>query len=207
MSSRTPSATTEAVSAITTTGATISGIADPGSAAGTYQFQYGTTRSYGHSTSAVALSANAAAATVTAKLTKLKPGTTYHYRLVVSGVDGGDRTFTTKKAAPRKLTLTASPKTERRAPYRYKVSGMLTRPSGYPKSASCKGTVTVSFHDGKKVVARVHAKLAKNCKYSAGVTIKARKLHGKGSLKVTASFGGNAVLATKTAKAVTVKFG
>jgi hypothetical protein len=202
-----PSVTTEAVSAITTTSATVSGVAAPGSAAGTYQFQYGTTKSYGHSTAVVALTANAAAAKVTAKLTKLKSGTTYHYRLVVSGVAGADKTFTTKKPAPRKLTLTASPKTDPLAPYKYKVSGTLTPPPGYTKSVTCKGTVTVSFADGKKVVARVRAKLAKTCRYSASTTIEARKLHGRGSLKVTANFGQNATLTAGTAKAVTVKFG
>jgi hypothetical protein len=202
-----PSATTEAASAITTTSVIISGTAAPGSAAGTYQFQYGTTKSYGHGSSVGALTANAAAAKVTAKLTHLKSGTTYHYRLVVSGVAGADKTFTTKKPAPRKLTLTASPKTDRSAPYKYKVSGTLTPPPGYTKAVTCKGTVTVSFNDGKKLVARVRAELAKTCRYSASTTIKARTLHGKGSLKVTARFGQNAALTAGTAKAVTVKFG
>jgi hypothetical protein len=203
----TATATTGSASAITTTGATVSGTASPGSAAGTYMFEYGTSTSYGKDTTPAALAANAAAATVTAKLTGLKPGTKYHYRLVVSGVAGADKTFTTKKDSARKLTLAVKPKTDTKAPYKYKASGALTLPSGVSKSTGCKGTITITFKHGKKTVATVHAKLAKTCKYSGTASIKGSKLKGHGSLKLGASFSGNTTIAGKTAKALTVKFG
>jgi hypothetical protein len=199
-------AKTGAASGITATSATVSGTATAGSAAGSTMFQYGTSKSYGSDTKAVAVAANAPAKIVTAKLSGLKAGTTYHYRLVVSGVAGADRTFTTKKN-PRKLTLTVKPKSDAAAPYRYQASGKLTLPAGVTKKAGCKGTVTITVKHGKKVVATVRAKLTKACVYKGTASIKGRKLSGHGSLKLGASFGGNAALASKSAKARTVMFG
>ena len=65
-------------------------------------FQYGTSTSYGSSTSAQALTPSPVATAVGATLPGLLPGTTYHYRLVAEDaggpVYGADETFTT--AAP-----------------------------------------------------------------------------------------------------------
>jgi hypothetical protein len=80
--------------------ALLKGSVDPGGRPTSYVFQYGRTAAYGRTTKARA--AGAASATVAAAIraSGLKPGKTYHYRLVANnpaGVSAGaDRTFRTK---------------------------------------------------------------------------------------------------------------
>ena len=80
---------------------TVSGTATPNRAS-SYHFDYGTTTGYGSTTAATALAAGTSAVPASANLTGLAPATTYHYRLVVTNVDGtavgADRTFTTPSA-------------------------------------------------------------------------------------------------------------
>jgi hypothetical protein len=80
---------------ITTTSATITGKVNPGGAATTYHFEYGTTSAYGVTLPDNDAGAGNADLGVNAPLSGLTPQTTYHYRLVANGVSGGDRTFKT----------------------------------------------------------------------------------------------------------------
>lgn len=92
------SVTTGAATAVTSTTATIGGSAAPGEVAGTVTIQYGTTTAYGGTSPGTTLAARAASTPFSIKLTGLTPGTTYHYRAVLSGsgtLTGGDATFTT----------------------------------------------------------------------------------------------------------------
>ena len=95
-----PTVTTEAVTLITETGATLNGTVNANNSSSTVTFEYGTTTSYGRTVTAapnpVTGTTNSA---VSAALTGLITNTTYHYRVVaVNGggrVDGADLTFTT----------------------------------------------------------------------------------------------------------------
>jgi thermitase len=116
-----PPAQTSGADSVTTTSANIYGTADPCATASTYQFEYGTSEAYGSATPAGSLGAGNAAIPVSASLTGLAPGTTYHYRLVTirggTRLAGPDRAFTTQTPAappqqppvnpgePRQLTL------------------------------------------------------------------------------------------------------
>jgi hypothetical protein len=96
----TPAATTGAASAITTGSAVVSGTAsNPDLAPASAGFQYGTTTAYGTSTPAQTLNPTTAAAQLSAPLAGLAPGTTYHFRVIVTNatgsVTGTDLTFTT----------------------------------------------------------------------------------------------------------------
>jgi phosphodiesterase/alkaline phosphatase D-like protein len=95
-----PAASTGAASSVTDSSATIAGTVNPHGAAATYHFEYGTSRSYGSSTTSASAGSGTSAVPVSADLTGLTQGTTYHYRLVASnssgGVsDGADHSFTT----------------------------------------------------------------------------------------------------------------
>ena len=82
-----PTAITGPVTAFGATTATLSGTVNPNGDATSWHFDYGTTIGYGSSTS----STNAGSGTnnrVTANVTGLTPGTTYHYRLVASSSSG-----------------------------------------------------------------------------------------------------------------------
>ena len=99
-----PTATTGHATAITTSSATLNGVSGPGVAGGDltlYFFQYGKTTKYGAQTpTGIACPAGVtnpnqcpSAVSVSAALTGLKPGQTYHFRIVSTNVDGTSHVF------------------------------------------------------------------------------------------------------------------
>jgi Tol biopolymer transport system component len=88
-------------SEITNSSARISGSVNPEGTATTYQFQYGTTTSYGsvEPVSPQSVGSDSTPHEVSVQLTGLSLGTTYHYRLVATGANGTsygqDRNFKT----------------------------------------------------------------------------------------------------------------
>jgi phosphodiesterase/alkaline phosphatase D-like protein len=99
-----PGATTGAASAIADTGATVAGTVNPQGQSTGYEFQYGTTTAYGQHSDASSAGSGSADVPVSATLTGLTPGTTYHYRVIATNGSGttvgSDQTFTTTGSAP-----------------------------------------------------------------------------------------------------------
>ena len=99
-----PSATTGAVTGVTTSSATIAGTVNPATRVygTTYHFEYGTTAAYGSSTADQSLTGDTSDHAVSAALASLAAGTTYHVRLVATNgagtTNGLDQTFTTTAA-------------------------------------------------------------------------------------------------------------
>ncbi|MFZ4399428.1 MAG: choice-of-anchor J domain-containing protein [Bacteroidales bacterium] len=83
-----PVVSTLAASSITLTNATINGIVNPNGLATTYYFQWGTTISYGYSTTITSAGAGTSNIAVSSNITGLLAGTTYHFRLVATNSDG-----------------------------------------------------------------------------------------------------------------------
>jgi hypothetical protein len=87
--------------ALTSTTATLNATVNPQGTPVTYQFHYGTTSGYGSNAPAApaALAAGSSATSVSASISGLSPGTTYHYQLTASNPGGAvstpDGTFTT----------------------------------------------------------------------------------------------------------------
>ena len=104
-----PLATTLAASSVTGTSATINGSVNPNGLATTYYFDYGTSASYGSTTSVTSAGSGSSAIAVSANLTGLAGGVTYHFRVVATNSDGtstgGDLTFVPGGAV---LTTTAA---------------------------------------------------------------------------------------------------
>jgi hypothetical protein len=100
-----PSVMTGAASAITSSGATISGSVDPNGAQTSYLVEYGTSTAYGHSSLPGSAGAGTSGVSISATLSGLRARTLYHYRVVATSAAGtavgGDRTFNTPKAPPR----------------------------------------------------------------------------------------------------------
>jgi hypothetical protein len=107
-----PTAVTGAATAITASGATLAGTANPQGTATSAHFEYGPTDAYGAATASHPLGAGRAATNVTSSLTGLEPATVYHYRLVTSNsagtTRGDDQTFATASAPPAAVTGAAS---------------------------------------------------------------------------------------------------
>ena len=106
-----PSATTGPVTSVGPTTATISGTVNPNGTSTTARFEYGTSTTYGSQTQSASVGSGTSGVTVSASLSGLKPGTTYHYRVVATNssgsVNGADGILTTS-SAPQAATITRS---------------------------------------------------------------------------------------------------
>jgi hypothetical protein len=108
-----PAVSTAAASAVKATQATLGASVNPKGSATTYQFEYGTTTSYGSKAPATAKSAGSGSASVEVSepISGLTAGTTYHFRVVATNgagtSKGEDKTFITT-AAPVASTEAAS---------------------------------------------------------------------------------------------------
>lgn len=94
-----PAVTTNAATSVADTTATLNGSVNPEGAATTYKFDYGTTTSYGTSTTASSAGSGSSGVAENAALTGLTASTTYHYRVEATNATGttlgSDQTFTT----------------------------------------------------------------------------------------------------------------
>jgi Ca2+-binding RTX toxin-like protein len=109
------------------------------------------------------------------------------------------RSVTVPRFAVKKLTSKTKPKSDTSDPRTFTTSGKLTRPTGVTAGQGCKGKVTVTFKAGKATISTRTVKLKKNCTYTSKVTFEVpSRLAGK--LQVVVRYGGNAVLAPKSAK-------
>jgi hypothetical protein len=95
------------------TDATLGGTVDPAGVLGSYHFEYGTGPEYGAVTPDVDLGPDIVPLTVSAPITALSPGTTYHYRLVATNshgtVNGADAAFTTPAPPPPARVVDQAP--------------------------------------------------------------------------------------------------
>lgn len=98
LASDAPLAATASATDVTGTGATLHGAVNPAGVAATVFFEYGATALYGSVTAVQNLAAGSGAVDVSATLSGLTPGGTYHYRIVASNaggtVRGSDVSFT-----------------------------------------------------------------------------------------------------------------
>jgi hypothetical protein len=94
-----PLVTTTSATNITSAGATLNGTINPNGLASTYYFEWGTSTAYGNNTTSTSAGSGTSAIPVSAPITGLTGGTTYHFRLDGVNSDGtsngNDITFTT----------------------------------------------------------------------------------------------------------------
>jgi phosphodiesterase/alkaline phosphatase D-like protein len=94
-----PTAATGPTTAVGSTTATVTGTVSPGGQATSWTIEYGTSTAYGSKTAAKSAGSGTAATNVSAQLSGLNAGTTYHYRLVATNTTatstGADAVFTT----------------------------------------------------------------------------------------------------------------
>ena len=94
-----PRVTTDAATALSSTGATLNGTVNPNGNATTYYFEYGPTKTYGTKTAVVNAGSGNAKSPASAPVSGLTASTTYHFRLVATNsagtTNGRDKAFTT----------------------------------------------------------------------------------------------------------------
>ena len=127
-----PTASTGSASSITERSADVAGTLSSNGAATSFYFEYGTSSSYGSQTATRTAGPKQSGATVSAHISGLAPGTTYHFALVATNsagtTNGGDQSFsTTTPPAPGATTGSATSVTEKTA----SLTGSVT-PNGTP---------------------------------------------------------------------------
>ena len=99
-----PTATTGSASTVTDTGAALSASVNPNGQATSYAFEYGTSTAYTVQTAVQDAGSGTQPVTVGTQLSGLRPGTTYHFRVIATSASGtttgNDATFTTSGIAP-----------------------------------------------------------------------------------------------------------
>ena len=104
-----PAVSTGGVSNITTSGAQLNGSVNPNGFSTTYHFEYGVTITYGSSTQPAGAGSGTSAVSVSAALSALTSGSTYHYRLVAASsggtTSGSDQTLTAGTAVTTTPTV------------------------------------------------------------------------------------------------------
>jgi hypothetical protein len=194
-------------SGITQTGATVAGTVNPNSGNVTAcKIEYGTSAGYGSQVNCASLpGGGSAAVNISAALTGLNAGTTYHFRVVATNVggtgNGSDQTFKTEDA-----TCATDPS---RCPPPEPPENKITLGSAKPKGENIALKVTVPGAGSLKATGKKMATLKGNAKGAGTVTLKLKlssagkkELHAKGkvTVKVTVTFtptGGTAGMATK----------
>ncbi|MBI5099602.1 MAG: right-handed parallel beta-helix repeat-containing protein [Nitrospirae bacterium] len=105
-----PGVTTNPATNLNIDSATLNAVVNPNGAETTVYFQWGTDISYGNNTSAQSIGSGTGNVNVTANLTGLSWGTTYHYRVAAANISGttygNDMSFITAPQSPSDLTAT-----------------------------------------------------------------------------------------------------
>jgi Big-like domain-containing protein/hemolysin type calcium-binding protein len=129
--------------------------------------------------------------------------------LLIVAIDGANQTttalrvVTVRRFTPAGLSLSLSSRRDRRKPYSFRATGRLARPSRVAARQGCSGTVTITAKRGKKSVYTRHARLSRGCHYRVTLHPGSRK----GKLRLSARFGGSAVLAGRTSATHTIRLG
>jgi hypothetical protein len=180
-------------------GVMFTALLNPGAAATTYRFQYGTSNAYGLETFGKTLGAGVTAQSVSFQLNSLAPHTTYHFRVVASNragtTFGPDTLAQTGPFPPGKLAVSTRPGSARRSHPFFVTTGRLELGSGVSVADGCSGgTIRVRFTSRLGTVARDSVQLSPgHCSFR----LRTRALPRSTSitrLRVHVSFGGNAIL-------------
>ena len=133
--------------------------------------------------------------------------------LIAQAVDGAGQTATAVRVVrvdrftPARVSATVTPSRDRSRPYRFRTRGTVSRPAGVSAAAGCSGTVTVTIKRGARTISTRRAKLTRTCTYTSTAAFSSRGRLGNGRLRITARFGGNAVLKARSSAGRNVRAG
>jgi hypothetical protein len=186
-----PTATTNAATNVSGSTALLNGQIDTAGQPVQWEFAYGTTTAYANHTALKMLPGSSGPQSVSAVITGLSPGTTYHFQLLVapaagSGygtvIGGGDKTFKTFSSGKAGSLRLRSGKL-------FVKHGKVTVPLRCASSRSCKGKLTIK-HGSTRCVGGKRFSLGAGAskKVKAGVSTKCNRLLRRArSHKISAS--------------------
>jgi hypothetical protein len=104
------------------------------------------------------------------------------------------------------LTATTTPKRDGKAPFAFVTRGKLGMPSGVRRAEGCAGRVVIQAKSGAKTIASRSVRVDRFCRFTGRITFPDRsKLGSAQSLRFVVRFRGNSLLASRTARAQTVR--
>jgi hypothetical protein len=211
-----PHATTGPATSVEAHEAALNGTVDTAGSTVRYYFQIGTRLPYVLQTLPRTAPASKAPVQVQAPVLGLASGQTYHYRLVVVSENGetaagSDLTFATpagRRASPRALEVSASPRVQRRLPAVVTVSGRLVLPAGVSAARACRGGfVDITFRVRTIAIQMLRAGLHSNCSFRLPVRFSVRRRLLGGHVQVHVLFPGNGFLRRLEGPVRTVQIG
>jgi len=105
------------------------------------------------------------------------------------------------------LTASVSTHRDRRAPYRFTVSGRVRLPAGLGVSACKGGRVSLQTKVGAKTISTRRATLRANCTYRVTVAFHASRRLGNGRLTMRVRFQGSSRLKPAGPRTLSVRAG
>ena len=98
------------------------------------------------------------------------------------------------------LSASVTPSRDLRAPFSFRTTGRLTRPSGITQAAGCNGRVSIQVKRGNTTISTRRVTLSSTCTFSSRVSFSSRsRFRSATRLKFTARFLGNALILPDTA--------
>ncbi len=205
-----PGVTTGPATALSTSGADLTGTVNPSGQTTSWYFQWGASTGYGQQTAPQSIPGSAPPTNVLASLQGLlAPGTIYHFRLVAThggsattvGSDATFMTYPSPRPVPR-VTAVTRPRHPRHRPYVVTTAGRVIGPSSIPPQYACQGNVTIRFFRGLRQVRFTLAALQPTCAFAAQTVFPRLPRHTRAPvhLRVVVRFIATPYLATNRAR-------
>jgi len=130
--------------------------------------------------------------------------------LVAIAVDGANQTtsivraVTVRRFSSPGLNLSPRPTRDRTAPYSFRVTGRLDRPTQVAPSQGCSGRVAITAKRGTRTIKTFSTSLTRTCQYATTIRFRTRVAS---RVRLIAKFEGNDVITARSARSRTVRLG
>ncbi len=114
------------------------------------------------------------------------------------------RAVTVRRFTSPGLSLSLRPGRDRTAPYSFRASGTLRRPTTVSPTHGCSGRVVITAKRGTKTVSTTRTSLTRVCEYAVTVRFRSKV---SSRVRLVAKFEGNDVIASRSAPSRTARLG
>ena len=114
------------------------------------------------------------------------------------------RAVTVRRFTSPGLSLSLRPGRDRTAPYSFRATGTLRRPTTVSPSQGCSGRVVITAKRGTKTVSTTRTSLTRTCEYAVTVRFRSKV---SSRVRLVAKFEGNDVIASRSAPSRTARLG